>query len=91
MGRPRVNKDFLPSEDESGSTTDTTIDSDDFSDDSSDGDTDDEAWLFDEVEGRLVEYYLNESANLDVARLRQKRYRPRIQGRLDWVKEHWYR
>ncbi|KAH8587491.1 hypothetical protein B0O99DRAFT_641511 [Bisporella sp. PMI_857] len=27
-------------------------------------------------------------SNLDVGRLRQKRYNPNTQGRLDWVKEH---
>jgi len=34
------------------------------------------------------EYYRAKAANLDVGRLRQKRYSPKTQDRLDWVKYH---
>jgi hypothetical protein len=88
MGRSRPEEDSLPTDDETDSTTD--VDEDDSSDDSDD-DTDDEAWVFDDEEQRPPEYYLAESADLDVTRLRQRRYRPKTQGRLDWVKEHWDR
>lgn len=75
--------------DESGDETDITIDSeiDSFSENSND-DTDDEASLFDDEEVHPPEYYLNGAANLDPQRLRQKRYRPKTQDRLDWVKDH---
>jgi hypothetical protein len=44
----------------------------------SDDNTDDE-------ERHPPEHYLSEAANLDVARLWQKRHSPRTQERLDWV------
>jgi hypothetical protein len=50
----------------------------------SEGDTDDEAWLSDDEGQRPPEYYLAESENLDVKRLRQGRYSPKTQDRLDW-------
>jgi hypothetical protein len=98
-----VNSDTLPAG-ESDSTT--VVNSDTFSDDESDSttgvdsvtfsnngddDTDDEASLFGDEEQRPPEYYLAESAGLDVSRLRQQRYSPKTQERLDWVKEHWDR
>ena len=58
--------------------------------DESDSDADD-AWLFDDVCKRPPEYYLAEGASLDVNCLRQQRYSPKTQDRLDWVKEHWHR
>jgi hypothetical protein len=82
-----VNSDTF-SDDEPDGTTD--VDSDTFSNNGAD-DTDDEASLFDDEEQRPPEYYLAESAGLDVSRLRQQRYSPKTQGRLDWVKEHWDR
>lgn len=103
MGRSRQNED-MPTDDESDSTT--VVNSDTFSDDEtdsttevdsdifsdhSDDDTDDEASLFNDEERHPPEYYLVESASLDVSRLRQRRYSPKTQGRLDWVKEHWDR
>ena len=48
----------------------------------------DEEWLFDDEERHPPEYYTSAAANLDVSRLRQKRYSPRTQERLDWVREH---
>jgi hypothetical protein len=71
--------------DETDSTTDDGTDS---LFEESDDSTDDEEWLFDDEERHPPEHYLNAAANLDVARLRQKRYSPRTQERLDWVKEH---
>jgi hypothetical protein len=101
MSRPRQDDD-TPTDEESDGTTFVNPDSDDESDsstdvdsdifsDRSDEDTDDEASLFDEEEQHPPEYYLAESASLDASRLRQRRYSPKIQGRLDWVKEHWDR
>lgn len=56
--------------------------------DESDDSTDDDEWLFDDEERHPPEHYLSEAATLDVTRLRQRRYSPRTQGRLDWVREH---
>jgi hypothetical protein len=56
--------------------------------DESDDSSDDEEWLFDDEERHPPEHYLSEAATLDVTRLRQRRYSPRTQGRLDWVREH---
>jgi hypothetical protein len=44
--------------------------------------------LFDGEVRHPPEHYLAASANLDVGRLRQKRYSPKTQGRLDWVKDY---
>jgi len=76
--------------DESNSDTDDTEDTEVLPDES-DGDTDDEAWLFDDECRRPPEYYLAEAASLDVKRLRQRRYSPKTQDRLDWVKDHFQR
>jgi hypothetical protein len=46
------------------------------------------AWLLNEEE-HPPEHYLAEEANLDPSCLRQRRYSPRTQEKLDWVKEHW--
>jgi hypothetical protein len=97
MTRSRQNEDFLPTDDETDSTTDGEIDSlfdksdigtDDTNDteilsDESDGDTDGEAWLSGNEEQRPPEYYLAEASNLDLKRLRQRRYSPKTQERLD--------
>jgi hypothetical protein len=105
MTRSRQNEDFLPTDDETDGTKDNEIDglfdesgdgTDDTSDteilsNKSDGDTDGEAWLSDDEEQRPLEYYLAEASNLDVKRLRQRRYSPKTQDRLDWVKDHWHR
>ncbi|KAL1954717.1 hypothetical protein VTO42DRAFT_770 [Malbranchea cinnamomea] len=47
---------------------------------------DDDAWLNEE---HPPEYYLEEEANLNPSCLRQLRYSPRTQEKLDWVREHW--
>ena len=53
-----------------------------------DDDTDDDASLFDDEVWHPPEYYLTGAANLNVNRLQQRRYSPRTQNWLDWVKEH---
>jgi hypothetical protein len=97
MTRSRQNEDFLPLDDETDGTTDDEIDSlFDKSDDGtydtnnteilsnkSDGDTDGKAWLSDNEELRPLEYYLAKALNLGVKRLRQRRYSPKTQERLD--------
>jgi hypothetical protein len=86
-GTTLVNPDAF-SDDETDSSTDG--DSDIFSDRSHDDDID-EASLFGDEEEHPPEYYLAESASLDASRLRQRRYSPKTQEQLDWVKEHWDR
>jgi hypothetical protein len=54
-------------------------------DDNTDNDDDD---LFDGELRHPPEYYIAKSNNLDVGRLRQKRYSPKMQDALDWIKEH---
>ncbi|PQE05392.1 C2H2 finger domain-containing protein [Rutstroemia sp. NJR-2017a BBW] len=57
--------------------------------DETDSDTEEE-WLFDDEGQRPPEFYLSEAADLNVKRLRQRRYSPKTQERLDWVKDHWH-
>ncbi len=76
--------------DESDESDDDTNDTDILTNES-DGDTDSDAWLSDDEDQRPPEYYLAEASNLDVKRLRQRRYSPKTQERLDWVKGHWHR
>jgi hypothetical protein len=97
MTWPRHDEDFLPMNKESNGTTDDKSNSlfdksnnntDDTEDtevllNESDSDTNDEAWLFDNVCKRPLEHYLAEAASLDVKRLRQRRYSPKTQERLD--------
>jgi hypothetical protein len=101
MTWPRHDEDLMPIDDNTDGTTDYESDSlfdesDDDTDDTeilpdeSEGDTDNEAWLSDNEGQRPPEYYLAESENLDVKRLRQRRYSPKTQDRLDWVKDHWH-
>jgi hypothetical protein len=104
MTLSRYDEDFPSTDDESDGTTDDETDSlfdetdgetDDTDDteilsNESDSDTDDEAWLSDDEGPQPPEYYLAEAASLDVKRLRQRRYSPKTQERLDWVKDHWY-
>jgi hypothetical protein len=97
---PISDKECLPIDDEFDSTSDSDLDSifdssDDEADTASDTDLevgnntdDDDDDLFDGEVRHPPEYYIAASANLDVGRLRQKRYSPKTQGRLDWVKEH---
>ena len=97
MTRSRHDKDLPPTDDESNSTTDNETDSlfdesDDNTDDiddtevlsnKSDSNTDSEACLSDDKGPRPLEYYLAEAVSLDVKRLRQRRYSPKTQERLD--------
>jgi len=103
MHWPRLDEDYLPTDNESDSTSDSDTDSlfdssDDEVDTASDTDldnpleevnsnTDDDDDLFDDEVRHPPEYCLAAAANLDVGRLRQKRYSPRTQSRLDWVKD----
>jgi hypothetical protein len=105
MARLRYDKDYLSADDESDSTTDNESDSlfdesdDDISDtdnseilsNESDSNTDDKVYLSDDEGPQPPEYYLAEAASLDVKRLRQRRYSPKTQERLDWVKDHWHK
>jgi hypothetical protein len=59
-------------------------DLDDDFDDSDDGD-----WLQNGEEESPPEHYLAKEANLDPSTLRQRRYSPKTQERLDYVREHW--
>jgi len=90
-------EDFLPSDDETGSTIDSDTDSlfDDSDDETdatsvaeTDSDTDDDASLFEDEVRHPPEHYLAEAAKVDVTRLRQRRYDPKTRKALDWVKEH---
>jgi len=51
-------------------------------------DSDDEDDLFDDEVRHPPEHYRANAANLDVQRLRQRRYSPKTQAQLDRVKEH---
>lgn len=61
------------------------------SDDESDDESEDELALEDEEEQLSPEYYLQEAEALDVSRLRQKRYSPKTQERLDETQDFWDR
>lgn len=50
--------------------------------------TDDDISLFDDKVRHSPKYYLTEAANLNLQQLRQERYDPKTQDRLNWVKEH---
>jgi hypothetical protein len=104
MHQPQHDEAYLPIDDESDSTSDSDTDSlfdssDDEADTASDTDgdqsleevdsnADDTNDLFDDEVRHPPKYYIAASANLDVGRLRQKRYSPKTQSRLDWVKDH---
>ncbi|KOC10147.1 hypothetical protein AFLA70_213g001581 [Aspergillus flavus AF70] len=95
----------LGSNDDSGSTTDVPdIFSDDATDESSDSASDpdsdddpedlsdDDSILDDEEERELpAAYFLQEAECLDVSQLRQKRYSPRTQIKLDETRDYWDR
>jgi hypothetical protein len=92
MYQPRHDEDYLPIDD-SDSTSDPNMESlfdnsDNEADSASDTDldslpeeansnTDDDDDLFDDEVRHPPKYYLAASANLDVGRLRQKRYSPK--------------
>ncbi|KAF4625152.1 hypothetical protein G7Y89_g13019 [Cudoniella acicularis] len=104
MHRPRRDEDYLHTNDGSDSTSESDTDSlfnssGDEADTTSDTDidspleevnnnTDDDDDLFDDEVRHPPEYYIAASANLDVGRLRQKRYRRKTRERFDWVKDH---
>jgi len=104
MHQPQHDEDYLPINNESDSTSDFDTDSlfdssDNETDTASNTDldspleevnsnTDNNDDLFDDEARHPPEYYLAASANLNVGRLRQKRYSPKTQGRFDWVKDH---
>jgi hypothetical protein len=101
MTLSRHNEDSPSTDDESDGTTDNETgslfdESDDDTDDTDDteilpDESDSEACSSDEEGPRPPEYYLAEAANLNVKRLRQRRYSPKTQDRLDWVKDHWHK
>ncbi len=102
MALSRQNEDFLSADDRIDGTTDDELESlfDESDDDTDgtdiltnecDGDTDSDACLSDDEDQRPREYYLTEASNLDVKRLRQRRYSPKTQGQLDGMKAHWHR
>ncbi|KAF4625708.1 hypothetical protein G7Y89_g12457 [Cudoniella acicularis] len=68
--------------------TDITSDGDTNSPSEINDDTDDDASFFGDEVRYSPEYYLAGSANLDVNRSWQQRFNPKIQDRLDWLKEH---
>ena len=104
MDQPRDEEGYLSMNDDSDSSSDSDIESlfdDDDNEvdttsntdlDSSleeaDSDTDVDDDLFEDEVRHPPEYYLAAETNLDVGRLRQKRYSLKTQSRLDWVKEH---
>ncbi|KAJ5111736.1 hypothetical protein NUU61_001366 [Penicillium alfredii] len=57
----------------------------------SDDESDDDSILGDEEEQPTPEYYLQEAENLDVSQLRQQRYSPRTQNKLDETRDYWDR
>jgi hypothetical protein len=63
-------------------------DSDDDLDDDSENDS-----IVDDEEGQELPaaYYLKEAEYLDVSQLRQKRYSPRTQAKLDETRDYWDR
>jgi hypothetical protein len=69
-------------DDEADSGADTDLESL-LADEESDNDDD-----FDDEARHPPEYYRAKAANLDMQRLRQKRYSPKTQAQLDRVKEH---
>jgi hypothetical protein len=87
MGWSRHNKGLPSIDDETNSSdddeTDITSNPDTDSPSEIDDDTDDDASLFDDEARHPPEHYLTEAANLDVQRLRQQRYDPKTQDRLD--------
>jgi hypothetical protein len=97
MTLSRHNEDFLPTDDENDGTTDDEtenlfdesdndtgdIDNTEILSNENDSDTDDEVCLSDAEGPQPPEYYLAEAASINVKRLRQRRYSPKTQERLD--------
>jgi hypothetical protein len=59
--------------------------------DDSDDETDDDSLVDGEEEQLPPEYFLQEAESLDVSQLRQKRYAPNTQNKLDETWDHWGR
>lgn len=77
------------SDDESDAELDSD-DSDGDSEDDSDDGSDDDA-LFNDEEQHPPEYYLAEADRLDVSQLRQQRYSPKTQNKLEETRDYWDR
>jgi len=97
MPRARYSEDVPILEDESTSDSDSDSLFDNEADSGADTDldsllaeedSDDEEDLFDDEVRHPPEHYRANAANLDVQRLRQRRYSPKTQAQLDRVKEH---
>ncbi|KAL5312965.1 hypothetical protein ACEPPN_019391 [Leptodophora sp. 'Broadleaf-Isolate-01'] len=97
MPRARYSEDVPTLDDESTSDSDTDSLFDDEADSGTDTDldsllaeedSDDDDDLFDDEVRHPPEHYRANAANLDVQRLRQRRYSPKTQAQLDRVKEH---
>ncbi|CEJ62232.1 hypothetical protein PMG11_10738 [Penicillium brasilianum] len=77
--------------DSDSSTAPSVFDGSSDSDSESDDELEDELALEDEEEQLSPEYYLQEAEALDVSQLRQKRYSPKTQERLDETQDFWDR
>ncbi|KAJ5820533.1 hypothetical protein N7474_006124 [Penicillium riverlandense] len=77
--------------DSDSSTTSSDFDASSESESESDDESEDELVLEDEEEQLSPEYYLREAESLDVSQLRQKRYSPKTQERLDEAQDFWDR
>lgn len=75
--------------DSDSSTASSDFDASSESESESDDESEDELALEDEEEQLSPEYYLQEAESLDVSRLRQKRYSPKTQERLDETQDFW--
>jgi hypothetical protein len=98
MARARYSEDVPTLDDESTADSDTDSLFDDEVDSRTDTDldsvlaeedSDDDDDVFDDEVRYPPEHYRAKAANLDVQRLRQKRYSPKTQAQLDRVKEHY--
>ena len=76
--------------DATGESSDSASEPDSIND-SDDNASDDSILDYEEEQELPAEYYLQEAECLDVARLRQKRYSPRTQDKLDETREYWDR
>jgi hypothetical protein len=100
MPQPHHETGSLTSDDETDSTADPETDSlFDSCDDKTSAtinsnktslvdESDSDVSLFEDEIRHPPEYYLTAAAKVDVRRLRSRRYSPKTQDRLDWVKEH---
>lgn len=77
--------------DSDSSTAPCESDSSSESESESDNEFKDELVLEDQEEQLSPEYYLRETESLDVSQLRQKRYSPKTQEKLDEAQDFWDR